>query len=367
MPIPNEADAPYADQSEIDAIDIQSMERVASGYSVLTGGAVTAQGTPDGTVAVAAGTARMNGSNKTITGGNVSVITGSTNPDGTTAAAADSTLARFSLVTLNSSSLLGALHGTPADLSPTGDGSYLAVFPAVSSSLIVLAAVFVPPGVATVASSQIQDKRIIGSVDAMHDRDHSISGSTHVGTLSVAQGLGKPQALTGAVSATNYVGATASVAPTTGTFAAGDYVITLDGKIFICTGAGTPGTWVQSGSTTYVAKATAQSFSVGGLLLGAPPTSGNYMVWRAPFACTVTNVRSHITAGTNAVVNARVNQTSNFLSSNYTNTTANAWQDGGSVQNTSISSGDDIEIMLVSTSGAVVAVNVQVDLTRVLA
>jgi hypothetical protein len=247
VPIPNEADAPYADQSEIDHVDIQSMERVAAGYVVFSGGVVTAQGTPDGTVAVSSGTARMNGSSKTITGGNVSVITGSANPDGTTAAAGDSTLARFSLVTLNASSQLGVIHGSLAALSPNNDGSYLAVFPSVSSTVLVLAAVFVPPNTSTVSSSQIQDKRILGSVDALHDRDHLISGSTHTGTLSVAQGLGKPQALTGAVSATNYVGGTASVAPTTGTFAVGDYVVTQDGKIWVCTSAGTPGTWTQVG------------------------------------------------------------------------------------------------------------------------
>jgi hypothetical protein len=366
MPIPNEADAAYADQAEIDHGDIQIMEAVAAGTFYLTGGAVTAQGTADGTVAVSSGTARMAGSNKTISAGNVSVITGSANPDSSVAAAADSTLARFSLITLNTSSQLGVLHGTPAALSPNNDGSYLAVFPSFSNKLI-LAAVFIPPTATVVTSAMISDKRILGSVDGAHDAAHVLSGSNHTGTLSVTQGLGKSQQLTGAVSATNYVGGTASVAPTTGTFAIGDYVVTQDGKLWVCTSAGTPGTWVQSNSSTFVAKATAQSFSVGGLLLGAPPTNANYMVWRAPVACTVTNVRSHITAGTNAVVNARVNQTSNFLSSNYTNTTANAWQDGGSVQNTSISPGDDIEIMLVSTSGAVVAVNVQVDLTRVLA
>lgn len=53
--------------------------------------------------------------------------------------------------------------------------------------------------------------------------------------------------LTGAVSASRYVGATASVAPTTGTFSVGDFVPTQNGKIFICTVAGSPGTWVQVG------------------------------------------------------------------------------------------------------------------------
>lgn len=69
-------------------------------------------------------------------------------------------------------------------------------------------------------------------------------------TASSADGRGLPLALTGAVSATRYVGATASVAPTTGTFAVGDFVITQNAKIFICTVAGSPGTWVQVGSGT---------------------------------------------------------------------------------------------------------------------
>lgn len=119
--------------------------------------------------------------------------------------------------------------------------------------------------------------------------------------------------------------------------------------------------------TQYVLKATAQSFSVGALLLGGPPSNGFYMVWRAPFACTVTNVRAHFDAGTSVTVNARVNQTSDFLSSDFTHSTANSWGDGGSVQNTSIAAGDDIEVELVGTSGAVTKANIQVDLTRALA
>lgn len=60
-------------------------------------------------------------------------------------------------------------------------------------------------------------------------------------------GLGLPIDLTGATSATRYVGGTATGAPLTGTFAAGDYVITQDGTVQVCTVAGTPGTWVAVG------------------------------------------------------------------------------------------------------------------------
>ena len=53
-----------------------------------------------------------------------------------------------------------------------------------------------------------------------------------------------PTGLTGAVAASRYVGATASGAPASGTFAVGDWVIDQAGAIRICTVAGTPGTWV---------------------------------------------------------------------------------------------------------------------------
>lgn len=49
--------------------------------------------------------------------------------------------------------------------------------------------------------------------------------------------------LTGATAASRYVGATTSAAPTSGTFAVGDFVIDQTGTIYICITAGTPGTW----------------------------------------------------------------------------------------------------------------------------
>ena len=56
---------------------------------------------------------------------------------------------------------------------------------------------------------------------------------------------GFPLGLAGATAATRYVGAVASGAPLTGTFAVGDFVIGQDGTLRICTVAGSPGTWVQ--------------------------------------------------------------------------------------------------------------------------
>lgn len=55
--------------------------------------------------------------------------------------------------------------------------------------------------------------------------------------------------LTGATAASRYVGATASGAPATGTFAVGDFVIDQTGKIHVCTTAGSPGTWTAIGGS----------------------------------------------------------------------------------------------------------------------
>jgi len=76
----------------------------------------------------------------------------------------------------------------------------------------------------------------------------------------------KATGLTGATAASRYVGATASGAPTTGTFAVGDFIIDQTGKVYVCTVAGTPGTWVQVGATT-------TSVTMGGDVTGNSATS----------------------------------------------------------------------------------------------
>ncbi len=73
------------------------------------------------------------------------------------------------------------------------------------------------------------------------DWDNSGFAITGVKDLAVS-------GLTGATQASRYVGATASGAPGSGTFAVGDHVIARNGHVFVCTAAGTPGTWVDAGS-----------------------------------------------------------------------------------------------------------------------
>lgn len=73
-----------------------------------------------------------------------------------------------------------------------------------------------------------------------------------------------PGGLTGATQASRYVGATTSGAPASGTFAVGDYVVSRDGYIWVCTAAGTSGTWHQVGAGLVNPMTTQDDIIVGG-------------------------------------------------------------------------------------------------------
>lgn len=56
-----------------------------------------------------------------------------------------------------------------------------------------------------------------------------------------------PTGKTGAAATSEYAGATTSGPPVSGTFAGGDFILDRTGLFWICTAAGTPGTWVTAG------------------------------------------------------------------------------------------------------------------------
>jgi hypothetical protein len=105
------------------------------------------------------------------------------------------------------------------------------------------------------------------------------------------------------------------------------------------------------------------TFSRGGSILN--PVAVIVNVWRAPYACVVTAVKGIRRGGTGATINARKNGASDHLSSDLSLSSADTWMDGGSVQNTSYSAGDRLEIEVASVAGAPTEVSIQVDFARV--
>ena len=63
--------------------------------------------------------------------------------------------------------------------------------------------------------------------------------------MAVIANYGLPQGLAGATAAASFAGATVSGAPVSGTYEVGDLTIDQSGSIWICTVAGSPGTFVE--------------------------------------------------------------------------------------------------------------------------
>ena len=115
------------------------VEGVEGRNCVMSGAAVTAQGSPDMTCAVAKGSILANGILKIVTAGNVTITT------------ADSTNPRIDLVVADSSGVKQVRAGTAAAAPKP---------PARSLNDVVLAAVWVPAGDTTISSLQIVDLRM---------------------------------------------------------------------------------------------------------------------------------------------------------------------------------------------------------------
>jgi hypothetical protein len=109
---------------------------------VLSGGAVSAQGSPDMTVAVAKAGVLSAGALFAVAAGNATITT------------ADATNPRIDLVVVNSSGALAVRAGTPAAAPKPA---------ARSTNDVVLAAVYVPANDTTISSAQIVDMRCFQS------------------------------------------------------------------------------------------------------------------------------------------------------------------------------------------------------------
>ena len=123
--------------------------------------------------------------------------------------------------------------------------------------------------------------------------------------------------------------------------------------------------------TATTASYISSSFSRGGTfydplgLAGTSAATQNVIVWRAPYACTVTNVWGYRVTGSSATINARRNGIGTIATgSNISLTSTDTWISASSLITTSFSVGDKLEIMLISSSGYPTQIAVQCDLTR---
>jgi hypothetical protein len=89
------------------------------------------------------------------------------------------------------------------------------------------------------------------------------------------------------------------------------------------------------------------------------------VAWVAPFSCTVTAIKGYRVGGTGATINAYRGTTATpHRSANLSLTSASTWMDGGAVQNTAYVLGDSLLFGLVTVTGSVTQVNIQLNLTR---
>lgn len=137
--VPDEADAAFVPQARLFSTDLNIVTLGSGLTGVVSGCAVTAQGSPDMTVAVAAGVVLVAGAVKAVTSGNVTI------------AAADATNPRIDVVVADSTGAKQRRGGTAA-ASPRP--------PTLTSGDVALAMVYVPANDTAINSNQIIDKRV---------------------------------------------------------------------------------------------------------------------------------------------------------------------------------------------------------------
>lgn len=206
-------------QNDIQSILFQEhLEILAAGIQgidcVLSGCAVTAQGSPDMTVAVAKGAVLANGVLKPVTAGNATITT------------ADGTNPRIDLVVVDSSGAKAVRAGTAAAAPKP---------PIRTANDVVIAAVYVPAADTTISSAQITDMRMMRTQGPILIYKTTTAETTN-NTSSLIEALNK---------------ANSGVTIPSGLFLAGKILrVRLGGNMLLNSGTPTVGFAVRYGGTT---------------------------------------------------------------------------------------------------------------------
>ena len=284
---PNIEDAPSFDAMAVrDSVDLFAMTSDAQAAVVVTGMTVT--GTGSMSVAVAAGQVSINGTTYDYTGGTATVGAASSSDRRDTVVYTAGTG-----VQVIAGTACGYTSGTWTKTVTTANPP-VKQLTAMPSNSVILAEVYVSLSTTTiVTATNVVDKRNIQnfsnsaaleqlvrtqSLDQMSppagdlwinskriiNLGAPVFGSdaarlTDVQTTSSYKATG----ISGST-ATRWIGGLASGTPTSTASAIGDVIINRDGTMYVCTAAGTPGTWTQfsaalptfPGATYYAATAT---------------------------------------------------------------------------------------------------------------
>lgn len=210
------------------------IKTLAKGVSGVIGGAVTAQGTPNMTVAVAQLTAIITGSLDTLHEGDYEAETFASKT--VTIQPADATNDRIDRVVIGCynqeytgsryAGVLGIVQGTPA-------GSPAVPAMPVDGTFFELAQVRVRHGTASILSTDITDVRLLFSP--------TVSGPLY------------PTGINGFQGSTRDLGLITAGPPSGFAALQGDKVLDQRGLLWACSTAGTPGTWLAPGWWKFIA------------------------------------------------------------------------------------------------------------------
>ena len=174
--------------------------------------------------------------------------------DGTITVAGTSTAPTVKVGTLPYSQI----SGTPSSLPPSGSagGDLTGTYPNPTLGTAGTAGTYgsasLVPVITTDSKGRVTSVTTSAPLDATKlplaggTMSGALNGTTATFTGEVTGSDIVASGLTGATTATRYVGGTVNSAPTSGTFAKGDFVIDQSGTIWVCTTAGTPGTWTTT-------------------------------------------------------------------------------------------------------------------------
>jgi hypothetical protein len=222
--VPNAVDAAtYPQQARLDSRDLDVIVAASTRYGVLTGCAVTAQGTPNMTVAVGKGTVLVAARFVPVAAANSGTF-----------AAASSSNPRIDLVTVDTTGTVQIVTGTAGPV-PT--------IPTIPAGQVVLARVDVFTSATTITSAQIIDKRVMlnDGTALVYPEDYGALGNgRRINDATITSGSSTVTSAT-AVFTSGDTGrsfvmmrAGASAAPLFGTFT---YVSATTGTLSVAAGA----------------------------------------------------------------------------------------------------------------------------------